>query len=144
VKNIKNTIWRFLRNRFLRTYVRIIQRVDKKENLSEKQINSVRIMKRMIVSSESEIVISPSTGVFYITWRDIFLKFYGERVQIINGKYFYEVSLSFNQQQDVQRFYRQHMEKKIVKIEKSVVERTNRSFNNILSEIEEAEKIRTK
>lgn len=133
---MRKRIWRFFRMRFIRAYVKIGRKLNKPTQFSEFQVKAARIVRKMINSSESEIVISPSTGNYHIRWGDIFCIFMGDVVQIINGKYFYQVALHRHQSLEIYRLYRRIQEKKIKALEQEISSRTQRSFDSIIEELE--------
>ena len=140
VKLIK--IWKTLRIKILRLYVRINRKFAKKEAANETQQKAITILKRITVSPESELMVAPISGTFYVRWKEIFVKFEGDRVNIINGKYSYEVWLTLKQSDEMHSFFRHRMEARKKMMERAIMERTNRSLEDIINEIETEEKLK--
>jgi hypothetical protein len=134
-------MWKALRIKFLRLYVRINKRFERKDVANETQTKTVTILKKVTLSPDSELMIAPISGTYYIKWRDIFVKFAGDKVHIINGKYSYEVWLTLSQSDDLLSFFKHRLESKRKMMEKEIMEKTNRSLDDILNEIEKKEKL---
>ena len=64
----------------------------------------------------------------------------GDRVQIINGKYFYDIQLSKHQYDEIISVYKRRMENRCKVIEKEIMDKTNKSLVDILHELEQFEK----
>lgn len=109
------------------------------EGTTETQRTTLKILKKMMISPETDMMIAPISGTYYIHWKDIFAKFTGDKVQIINGKYSYEVWLTLKQSDDLLDFFKHRLENKRKLMEKEILDKTNRSLESILKEIENEE-----
>jgi hypothetical protein len=108
---------------------------EKKETVSEKQETCCRIVRKLISSPESELVIAPISGDYYIKHRDLVVKMTQNQVHIINGKYFY--SFEMPQRIDkLEKAFRVRLEGKVKNMESEMVKKTQRSLHTILDELE--------
>jgi len=123
----------------LKLHVRINKRITREDRTSETQKVTLKILKKMMISPDAEMMIAPISGTHYIHWKDVFAKFDGVRVIIINGKYSYDVWLTTKQADDLLSFFRHRLENKRKKMENEIIEKTKRSLNIILEEIESEE-----
>jgi glutamate racemase len=142
VKQIVKGTWRSLRRKLLKVYVKLNKRMIREEAISQTQKNAMKILKKMMVSPESEMMIAPISGTHYIHWKDVFARFNGDKVQIINGKYFYDIWLTAKQSDEILDFFRHRLENRRKKMEIEIMDKTNRSLETILQEIENEEKHR--
>jgi hypothetical protein len=136
VKLVFKKAWKTMRIKLLRSYIEINRRFSRNEIASETQLKTISILKKVTVSPESELMIAPISGTYYIKWKEIFVKFQGERIHIINGKYSYEVWLTMKQSDELLSFFKHRLESRRKMMEKTILERTNRSLDDILKEIE--------
>ena len=96
---------------------------------------AAKIFKGILDSNDYEISIAPISGACYIKWKDVFFIFLGENVQIVNGKYFYDISISMEQSADILRICCEKIELKSKKIESEINNNVKRSLGTILNEI---------
>ena len=68
-------------------------KVRVKDILTESESYGLQILTEMMKSSESEMLISPISGTYYIKWGSIYAIIKDCRVQIINGRYFYDIAI---------------------------------------------------
>jgi hypothetical protein len=133
-------VWRIMRIKALRLYVKINNRVNEdRGEITADQIMAVKILKKLMLSHESEMMIAPISGTYYIQRREIFAKIGDGRVQIINGKYFYDIALTNRQTDDVVDFFRHRVELRRKAMEKEIMDKTMKSLKTIFSEIESEE-----
>ncbi len=133
--SVAYSIYKRLLIKFLRVRINIIKSLNKSD-ITDAQLTSIKILKKIMLSPDVEMFIAPSTGVHYVQCKEVFSKFSGDQVQIINGKYSYTVSLTLKQAEDLVHFFRNRLESKKKGIEKQITEKTNRSLNTILTEME--------
>ena len=123
--------------KYLRFHVRMKRKFNREEKVTESQLYAMKILKRMIISPSTEMMIAPISGIHYMKWKDIFAKHGGDRVQIINGKYFYEINLTMKQSDDLHEFFNYRLEARRKMMEKEIVDKTARSLVTIYQEIQE-------
>ena len=63
---MRRKISRFLKHRFLRLYVRINRSIVKDEVLTESQKNIMRILRKMMLSNESDMMNAPLSDTYYV------------------------------------------------------------------------------
>lgn len=137
MKDFLSKILRILKIKALRILVKINEKIEEdRGEATADQVMALKIVKRMMLSPESEMMIAPISGTYYIQRKEVFAKMDDTRVQLINGKYFYDIALSKRQSENLIEFFRYHLELRRKAMEKKIMEKTMRSLNTILLEIE--------
>jgi hypothetical protein len=113
------------------------------EGLDDTQKLTILIIKKLVSISETEIMLLPvgsidnATKYCYIEYRDVIAKILpSNKVQLINGKYFYDVYLPNQHYDDIRFHVYQRMVKKRNTLERKITDKTERSLKNILFELE--------
>lgn len=138
---------RFFKYRFLRfmasTRSKSKTMLVPQETLSESQKLAISIVKKLTANPEAEILLLPvgsidnSTKFCYIDYKELTVKILpSNRVQLINGKYFYEVYLPNANYDEVRLHVYQRMLKKRSLLEKKITQKTERSLKVILQDLE--------
>ena len=131
---------RKIKYRYLRGFVIAKKRANNmmsaKEKINETQDLSFKIVRRMIYSPNSELLLSPISGTHYIHSKDVFVRIDDMNVCIINGKYSYDVQLMKSQIDDLLFFFHTKMESKRKVMEKEIMSKTQRSLKTILADLE--------
>ncbi len=110
-------------------------KVKVKDFLTESESYGLQILTEMLKSPESEMLISPISGTYYIKWGSIYAIIRDCRVQIINGRYFYDISIVSKRSDDIREDFVNTVEKRRNQMEKEIMEKTTRSLSIILEEI---------
>lgn len=121
--------------RFLRRLGYLNGVVFSKEELSNEQRMGIRIFERAVTIKDADIFMSPLSDSIYIEINDIYLILDGNDLQIINGKYQYD--LHYNEQ------VRSRMRDKVLKVieskkadvEKRIRAKSDRTLHSIFDEI---------
>lgn len=121
---------------YLKAHIWIARKLSRKEKPSTSQLKAAKIFRKMVESPESEMMIAPISQVHYVHWRDIFVKHGGDRLQIINGKYFYDISLTIEQSDELFKLFTKTLEDRRMEMEKEIMVKTSRSLDTILEEME--------
>jgi hypothetical protein len=109
--------------------------VFNKQELSNEQRMGIRIFERAVTINDADIFMSPLSDSIYIEIKDIYLILDGNDLQIINGKYQYD--LHYNEQ------VRSRMTDKVLKVieskkadvEKRIRAKSDRTLHSIFDEI---------
>lgn len=133
--DIINITKRSLKYTLLRAYIKHMRKKAERKNLSETQEVGIMIAKKLIYSSDAEIIIAPLSDVCYIRKEDIFLKLSRDSLQIINGKYLYDIYIPSDWHMELTNGIYQRMESKKKSIENKIKNRSARSLKNILEDI---------
>ena len=83
------------------------------------------IIKKSIANSESELLLAPISNVYYIKMDNLFIKILDTHVQIVNGKYFYHISMPDLLMSDIDKRFRTRMESKKKIIENKISNNTS-------------------
>ena len=110
-------------------------KVRVKDILTESESYGLQILTEMMKSSESEMLISPISGTYYIKWGSIYAIIKDCRVQIINGRYFYDIAIISKRSDAIREDFNNTVEKRRNEIEREIMEKTTRSLSIILEEI---------
>lgn len=93
------------------------------------------IIKKSISNSEASLLIAPLSNVYYIQTDDLFIKILDTHVQIVNGKYFYHISMPKDLMDDIEKRFKLKVENQKKKIENKIVNNTNSSLRNIFNDL---------
>ena len=122
--------------RYKRTRIKFENYIKGRHNLNEMQLKSIRIVKRLLNKSDIEVLIAPKSGERYIHYKDIFVTIFDERVQIINHKYAYDISLPKDVVEDVAKLFDRRTEIERIKMKKEITKNINSSLSHLLSELD--------
>lgn len=132
---------RYLRFRLWATKV-FLSMSQERRDLSENQKLTLKIVRKLIFNRNSELLIAPISYNFYIIHRDMMVKIKDDQVEIINGKYFYDVTLPPAVIRALEHQIKNRLEIRIRMSEDEVINKTKRSLSTILEELsEEASKV---
>lgn len=93
------------------------------------------IIKKSIANPEASLLIAPLTNVYYIQTDDLFIKILDTYVQIVNGKYFYHISMPAFLMEDIEKKFKLKVENQKKKIENKIINNTNSSLRNIFNDL---------
>jgi hypothetical protein len=109
--------------------------VRDKDVLTESESYGLQILEEMFKSSKSEMLISPISGTYYIKWEGIYAIIKDCRVQVINGRYFYDIAIVSKRSDIIREKFINTVEERRNAMEKEIMEKTTRSLSTILEEI---------
>ena len=121
----------------------IIERLDPKPILNDKQKVMIQAVKSIVSAEESELLIAPISGTRYIKLREIYVKIdsnvdEGSFIELINGRFIHHVQFSDKTiNSDVLRIFDEETERRRKIMEKSIWDKTTRSLESVIEEIEE-------
>lgn len=93
------------------------------------------IIKKLISNSEANLLLAPLTNVLYIETAELSVKILDTYVQIINGKYFYHISMPPFLMDDIEKRFKIKVENQKKKIENKIINNTNSSLRNIFNDL---------
>ena len=93
------------------------------------------IIKKSIADPDANLLLAPLTNVFYIERDDLFIKVLDSYVQIVNGKYFYHISMPPSLMDDIEKRFKIKVENQKKKIENKIINNTNSSLRNIFNDL---------
>jgi len=102
---------------------------------TETQELAFNIIKKSISNPEATLLIAPLTNVYYIQTDDLFIKILDTYVQIVNGKYFYHISMPAFLMEDIEKKFKLKVENQKKKIENKIINNTNSSLRNIFNDL---------
>ena len=106
-------------------------------DLTENQKLTLKIIRKLIFNREAELLMAPISYNFYIIHNDMMVKIKDAQVEIINGKYFYDVSLPPSVIRALEHQIKNRLEIRIRMSEEEVTRKTKRSLSTILEELSE-------
>jgi hypothetical protein len=125
---------RYLRFRLWTTKV-FLSMTQERRDLSENQKLTLKIVRKLIFNRNSELLIAPISYNFYIIHKDMMVKIKDDQVEIINGKYFYDVTLPPAVIRALEHQIKNRLEIRIRMSEDEVINKTKRSLSTILEEL---------
>jgi len=140
-RKIKVSVWRMFRW--------INRKLEKKIELTESQKMGMRIFDRTVSIKDAEIFLSPLSDSIYVEVNDIYIILEGSDLQIINGKFRYDLHYpdsngKFRYDLHYPDSIRSKMRNKIlnileyrrIEVEKRIKTKSDRTLNSILDEVE--------
>lgn len=120
-------------------YLRMVAKQKRKKIIrsmeTETQELAFNIIKKSISNPEATLLIAPLTNVYYIQTDDLFIKILDTYVQIVNGKYFYHISMPAFLMEDIEKKFKLKVENQKKKIENKIINNTNSSLRNIFNDL---------
>ena len=93
------------------------------------------IIKKSINNPDASLLLAPLTNVYYIQTDDLFIKILDTYVQIVNGKYFYHISMPPFIMEDIEKRFKIKVENQKKKIDNKIINNTNSSLRNIFNDL---------
>jgi hypothetical protein len=125
----------------IRSKDEILQKLDPKPVLNEKQKSMIEVLKAMVSAEDAELLIAPISGTRYVKLGEIYLKidstpYEGTFMELINGRFTHHVGFSERIiQEDVLGIFDAETEKRRKIMEKSIWDKTTRSLESVIEEI---------
>jgi hypothetical protein len=115
----------------------LAQRLLNPEQLSDSQKMGVRIFERTLSIENAEILVSPLSDSIYVEVNDIYLILERNDLQIINGKFQYDLRYSDNIRMKLLNKVFGVLERRRIQVEKRIKAKSDRTLNSILDEVEQ-------
>lgn len=115
----------------------LAQRLLNPEQLSDSQKMGVRIFVRTLSIEDAEILVSPLSDSIYVEVNDIYLILERNDLQIINGKFQYDLRYSDNVRMKLLNKVFGVLERRRIQAEKRIKAKSDRTLNSILDEVEQ-------
>lgn len=125
--------------RFKRWMGRFITTNDK---LDESQKMGLRIFEKCVSIKDSEIFLSPLSDTIYIEVDDIYIILERSDVQIINGRFQYDLHYPETARVRMRNRVFDVLESRRVEVENRVKAKSDKTLNSILSEVDEIKRAR--
>lgn len=105
-------------------------------NASNSQEKAIKIVSRLIGDSDSELLIAPISGKFYVKnlKKDLYVILERGSVSVINGKYHYDVTVSDTRFDHLYQLFRNRVERDRLKMEREIRSKIEKSLDQILSD----------
>lgn len=121
--------------RFLRRLGYLNGVVFHKEELSNEQRMGIRIFERAVTIKDADIFMSPLSDSIYIEINDIYLILDGNDLQIINGKYQYDLHYNEQVRSRMRDKVLKVIESKRAEVEKRIRAKSDRTLHSIFDDI---------
>jgi hypothetical protein len=95
----------------------------------------LRIFERAVRIKDADIFMSPLSDTIYIEINEIYLILEGCDLQIINGKFQYDLRYSVKDSGDMKKQVFTVLEKRRIEVEERIRTKNDRTLNSILQEI---------
>lgn len=126
---------------WLRT-LRIFGRAFKtKDDLNDVQKKGIRIFERMVSVNDAEIFLSPLSDTIYVEVDDIYLILDNLDMQVINGKFQYDIPYTDKERRKFRNRIFNILESRREELEKKIKTKSNRTLDSIIQEVEEIKNI---
>jgi hypothetical protein len=121
--------------RFLRRLGYLNGVVFHKEELSNEQRMGIRIFERAVTIKNADIFMSPLSDSIYIEINDIYLILDGNDLQIINGKYQYDLHYNEQVRSRMRDKVLKVIESKRAEVEQRIRAKSDRTLHSIFDDI---------
>lgn len=111
--------------------VRIKRDKSKDLGLNDIQQKAYDIVIRLINDKESELLIDPETGRKGIRKKDVFVKIHSNRINIINGIYYYDIGIDDIVRENIIDKFNSKLSRKFNAIDNQVTSKVKNSLDNI-------------
>lgn len=111
--------------------VRIKRDKSKDLGLNDIQQKAYDIVIRLINDKDSELLIDPETGRKGIRKKDVFVKIHNNRINIINGIYYYDIGIEDIVRENIIDKFNSKLSRKFNAIDNQVTSKVKNSLDNI-------------
>ena len=111
--------------------------IIKAPDLSEQQKMGISIFERTLSLKDTEIHLSPLNDIIYIEINDIYIILDGNDLQIINGKFQYNLHYGDTIRMRLKTRVYNVLEGRIDKVEKTIRAKRSRTLSSIMEDIKE-------
>lgn len=105
---------------------------QKKDNLNSDQKMAVSIIKKSIVNEYSQLVAAPMSNRKFVHLNDIFITINETLIEIVNGKYSYEIEIPESQMNDIKKCFNRTLERRLHTWERTITNKRAKSLSDIL------------
>lgn len=112
-----------------------------KDELSDVQKKGIRIFERMVSVKDAEIFLSPLSDTIYVEVDDIYLILDNFDMQVINGKFQYDIQYTDKERSRFRNRIFDILESRREELEKKIKTKSNRTLDSIIQEVEEIRNI---
>ena len=125
----KRLIWKFkIRMRNKLDYKPIF-----KKNSNEERV--IKITEMLLRKSNSELSMTPISSKYYIKYKNIFVVIKDNSINLINGKYNYDIFVSDKVHSYICKKFRKSLETRVNKIEEEISSKVHNILDNIYEDI---------
>jgi hypothetical protein len=114
----------------------IDRKIQKKIDLTESQEMGMKIFERTVSIKDAEIFLSPLSDSIYIEVNDVYIILDGSDLQIINGKFRYDLHYPDAIRSKMRVKILNILEARRIEVEKRIKAKSNRTLISILDEVE--------
>ena len=138
MKKIKTNVLRWFKYRAIRLYLKT-PKLEKKfsvAHLNAEQQAGIKIVKRLAVHPDSEILMAPISEKYYIQNGEIFIVIEMNQISIINSVYHYDIYNNHKVTDHIINFMRRIIERRRSEMEAAMRSKIQRSLSHILEDID--------
>lgn len=107
----------------------------KTDLLNEEQKKGVNIFKTLAVQPDSEILMAPLSGKYYIRNEEIFIVLDLNRLSVINSVYHYDIYYNEAETRYLANYIRRIIERRREKLEKKMRSKIDKSLSHLESDV---------
>ena len=105
---------------------------QKKDNLNSDQKIAISIIKKSIVNEKSQLVAAPMSNRKFVHLNDVFITINETLIEIVNGKYSYEIEIPESQMNNIKKCFNRTLERRIHTWERTITNKRAKSLSDIL------------
>jgi len=107
----------------------------KLEKLNDEQKKGLTIFKTLAVQPDSEILMAPISGKYYIRNEEIFIVLDINRLSVINSVYHYDIYYNETETRYLAAYIRRIIERRREKLEEKIRSKIDRSLSHLESDV---------
>ena len=112
-------------------------------NHTQTQYLAYKIARKAVLTDSAELLIAPLSSVYYVNLENLNVRILDTRVQIVNGKYYYDIHLNEKLMEDLIKVFNRKVESRKHNVENKITNNTNKSLQNIYNDINNETSLRS-
>ena len=133
MKRLRSLIWFKIKRRLSKRRNRDLQKAMKA--LKENQVKIIEITNYLLSSTETKLIFSSLTYVYFLEYREIICKIEDDRIILTNGLYSYDISVNVSIISDIRDRFLNRLESKKRSVEKRAMKKLSSSLSRIHDQI---------
>ena len=112
-------------------------------NHTQTQYLAYKVVRKAILTESVELLIAPLSSMYYVNLENLNVRISDTRVQIVNGKYYYDIHMNEKLMEDLFKVFNRKVESRKHNVENKITNNTNKSLQNIYNDISNETTIRS-
>lgn len=110
---------------------------------TQTQYLAYKVVRKAILTDSAELLIAPVSSVYYVNLENLNVRILDTCVQIVNGKYYYDIHMNEKLMEDLIKVFNRKVESRKHNVENKITNNTNKSLQNIYNDISNETSLRS-